>query len=311
MVAVFFGFQRYIVHTPDGVRLDIPFLRGILDEIPEIPCHARPKLIFHLSVEPEEEDAEPLFFRSLFVSGQNLEALPDESLISADFQPDAILVAMTDETGLLWWESESEMAVRFGLSGEGEPGLLLEDMDEELTHSALLFGFHNQLLASRNPPVALNGREDWLDPRNPEVRAYIIDLAVELGRMGFDEIVLIDFSFPPGYPDADDALILTFLRDMVRALGAIDVVLSVMTREADWREPGDEEDIFRQELSLFADIAFRFYCLLEPEALENPAKFETLMAAVASALGEDALHRFVPAGPGNGPEAGNWLALLE
>ena len=32
-VMAFFWFQRYIVYTPDGIRLDIPFWRDILDEI--------------------------------------------------------------------------------------------------------------------------------------------------------------------------------------------------------------------------------------------------------------------------------------
>lgn len=37
-VVVFFWFQSYIVYTPDGIRLDIPFLSS--DDVPE--ASARP-----------------------------------------------------------------------------------------------------------------------------------------------------------------------------------------------------------------------------------------------------------------------------
>jgi len=35
-VILFFALQRYIIHTPDGVRLDIPALRSMLPPIPEV-----------------------------------------------------------------------------------------------------------------------------------------------------------------------------------------------------------------------------------------------------------------------------------
>jgi len=164
-------------------------------------------------------------------------------------------------------------------------------------------------MASRNPPVALYGVEGWLDPRNAEMRAYIIDLALELGRLGFDEIVLQDFVFPWSYRDeAEDAVILAFLRDMAAALGRIDVTLSVMTREADWwYHPYGEAPLVRTEMAQFSNIISRFYCLLEPETVVDEARLGALLAAAEAVLGEAAAHRFVPAGAGSGPEKGNWL----
>jgi hypothetical protein len=36
-VVIFFGFQKYIVYTPDGVRLEIPFLQKYGPEAAQTP----------------------------------------------------------------------------------------------------------------------------------------------------------------------------------------------------------------------------------------------------------------------------------
>jgi len=317
VVALFFRLQRYIVHTPDGIRLDIPILRGILDEIPEWsdePFPTPPPPTPTPSADPELPPPPPEAFRGLWVRGETLETAPDWNQTLEGFQADALLVAMNDETGRLWWESDVDMASRFALSGEGDPGPILETIDEEFGRSALLFGFHNQLMANRNPPMALEGAEGWLDPESIEMRDYLMDLALELARLGFDEIVLIDFTFPQNYEEADDPLILNFLRELSVALGTLDVALSVMTRAEDWYTPeyDPEEDtpppLFRPNLALLLDIVSRFYCLLDPETLAEEDRFEALLTAAQSVLGNE-MHRFVPVGTGSGPEEGNWVMI--
>ena len=315
LVVVFFWFQSYIVYTPEGIRLDIPFLRGILDEIPE---NAQEEPFPVLPPEAPGDPAEPVrpgetepppSIRSVLFTGEALATIPDWDLTLAGFRADAILVAMNDETGLLWWESAVEMARSYALSGEGNPGPILEAMDPEVWRSALLVGFQNELMASRNPPLAL-AAEGWLDPRDVEVRDYVMDLALELGRLGFDEIVLADFTFPPDYPETADAVIISFLRDLASALGTLDVRLSVMTHELDWYDPEDTAHFFRPGLFQLAEIVFRFYCVIEPTTLADEERYAALMAAVQSILGGGA-YRFVPVGPGGGPEEGNWVVQAD
>lgn len=40
-IIVFFGFQKYIVYTPDGVRLEIPFLQKYGPEATQVPASDR------------------------------------------------------------------------------------------------------------------------------------------------------------------------------------------------------------------------------------------------------------------------------
>ena len=306
LVVIFFWFQRYIVHTPDGVRLDVPFLRGILDEIPkEIPedmpqvqetpaAPAEPARPAHTPM-----DLPP--FRSVLITNQALEEMPDVNLTLEGARADAVLIPVNDETGQLWWESDVEMARRYGLYGTGDVEQILGAIPSEIERSALLLVFRNQLMAHRNPPAALYGTAEWLDPRDADMREYVIDLALELGQQGFDEIVLTEFTFPSEYAEAEDAVIVAFLQDLAAALAAIDVSLSVMTRERDWTASNGEALLW----SRLSDSITRFYCILSPETGAESEAYDALLAAVQSVLGYSA-YRFVPVGEGSGPEGANW-----
>jgi len=309
VVVVFFWFQRYIVHTPEGVRLDVPFLRGILAEIPEwpeepdYPPEDDSAEVMGPGYQPPEE-AEPTDFRSLWITGADLETVPDWEMALAGFHVDGILVAMSDATGQLQWHSQVPLAISYGLRSEETPDL--SAMGDEVHRAALLFGFQNRLLAERNPPLAL--RDGWVDPDDPEVRRYVAELARELGQLGFDEIVLADWAYPPG-GRGDAAVIIEFLRYLARALAAMGVELSILTQEADWwYDLQGETPIYRPEFGALMDVVSRFYCLLEPETAMDPDRIDGLQAVARSVLGRG-YYRFVPVGAGSGPEEGNWVVL--
>jgi len=314
LVVVFFWFQRYIVYTPDGIRLDIPFLRGILYEIPE-DAQDEPFPFLPPWATPTDPDLPVLPdgptlpwvgpMRGVLVSGETLAAGSNWDQALENREANAILVAMNDETGRLWWASEVDTAIRFALYGEGQPGPILETIDPEFGRSALLFGFHNELMATRNPPVALDGAEGWLDPRNLEMRDYIMDLALELGRLGFDEIVLVDFTFPPNYAGANAAVIVNFLRALSQALATLDVRLSVMVGERDWYDPYGEA-LPLPSVDQLLEVVDRFYTVLEPETLADAERHSALMAAVETTLGIE-IPRFVPVGSDEVPRDGNWV----
>ena len=316
LVAVFFWFQSYIVHTLDGVRLDIPFLRGILDDIPYI-IEDEPELpdlpflvlpVIPETPEPDEPPTDLPPFRSVFLAASDLEGMPDVNLTLEGFRADAVLLAVNDETGRLWWTSDTETAVGYQLYGTGEIGEMLEDVGSQFSRSALLVGFHNELLATRNPAAALDGFPGWVNPQETAMRDYVMDLGLELARLGFDEIVLTDFAFPLGYPTAEDAVILDFLQDFAAALATLDVSLSVLTHEHDWYDP-DGGVYFRPALYRLADVVVRFYCILEPRTLTDGERYDALMAAVQSVLG-GGTGRFVPVGTGSGPDEGNWTVRV-
>lgn len=132
---VFVWFQRYIVYTPDGIRLDVPFLRGILDEIP-----------------PEAR-------REPFPRSRQNEGLPRE-------------------------------------------------IDENAQTNA----------------ASLDSAPLWLNPNDRAAQVYVTDLAIELVRLGFDEILLVNF-YPPN--DADFAVIDGFIEELRQILSAYGAVLRI------------------------------------------------------------------------------------
>ena len=309
LVVVFFGAQRYIVHTLDGIRLDIPFLQDILDDIPPdaqrepfLPPESEPISpppgTSPGETEAEEEPEAPI--HTAFISGDTLAGVLDWEFALLSIGANAMLVTVSDETGHLWWESDVETAIRYGLAGEGQIALTLRSVGQDTRRSALLFGFQNQLMAQRNPPTAL--QTGWLDPENEEIRAYIIDLAVELAQNGFTEIVLAGFSYPSGLPahqlPADySAIILSFLAELYQALSPYGAELSLMTQEEHWRDPeGGPPLPLYPNLRVLSRVITRFYCILSPETAEDAERLSALTAAATAILGENTPQRFIPGG---------------
>lgn len=312
LVVVFFWFQSFIVHTPDGIRLDVPFLRGILDEIPEDaspdpilpPAEITPPPIV---TENEQEDAytPPEDFRTVRLSTAAFELVTDWPAMLRDFDVNALMIPMNNSAGMLWWDSEVALAGSYALNGDGRPEVFLEQTEDNTRRSAILYGFRNELMASRNPPMALT--EDWLDPASPDVQAYLTDLALELARLGFNEIVLLDFTYPPAYRDAATAeVILTFLTELSGRLSRVGAELSLMTREGDWIDAYGEAAAFYPSFASLASIVTRFYCLLDAQTIPDSEQFAALEGVVASSLGQDA-HRFVPGSFYARPSEGNWI----
>lgn len=310
-VVVFFWFQNFIVYTPDGIRLDIPFWRDILDEIPEdatsepipLPVASPPPIPSDPGDEPEApiqvED-----FRTVFLSGADLPHILWE-LALADF--DGVLVAMNDSSGRLWWDTDVVYAHSFELAGTGDPVPYLEQMGEDTRRSALLYGFQNSLMATRNPPIALT--DDFLDPETIYARDYLTDLALELVRLGFNEIVLTGFAYPPDYQSAEtDQLLLDFFTSLANILRISGASLSIMTAEADWVDAYGDPVLFHPSFANLVPIVDRFYCLLRPETTPDSPEFAALQAAVEAALGQE-IHRFVPGAPGSRPDEGNWIVI--
>lgn len=314
LIFLFFWLQNFIVHTQDGVRLDIPFLHGILDEIPA-------SAIIEIQPEPtappqgtsppptqeqEELEAPPEGF--VLVAGEDLHLVMDWELTLGGFGASGVIIAVNDETGMLWWDTGVSLATSYALGGQGDLAYHLALLPQGAQASALLVGFENHLMASRNPPVAYN--ETWIDPENEEARTYIIDLALELGRMGFDEIILADFSLPfdvetPGEEEA----VVSFLQDLSQALGRIGVSLSLLTTEAHWAFYAEEYAVVPLDFAQLSGMITRFYCVLSPQTLADTDRFTALLTQVQSVLGANHMARFVPAGPGGSPVGGNWLEI--
>jgi hypothetical protein len=125
----------------------------------------------------------------------------------------ALLLQMKPRSGVLNWPSQSEAALSYGLYYQSEVTdnigawvTELKTMEEkDIWMVAQISCCVDGMLASRATSFAL--RTDygadyiddygaWIDPYNPELRRYIVELCEELYAMGFDEVVLADVMHP-------------------------------------------------------------------------------------------------------------------
>lgn len=304
LIASFFWLQNFIVHTTDGIRVDAPFLRGIMGEIPAasilpypLPPEASPSPTPSPVVTPEPLPP-GVYERVLHVPAGNLDAILDWGQTLNSFDANAVMIPLNTPDGYLWWETEIVFAHSYLLAGNGRIDLILDQIDPDVRQSALLYTFHNSLMAERNSPAARG--DNWLDPTHVDIQAYLTDQALELVALGFDEIILQDFYLPTEYQLANDnADILLFLETLAFALSEVNASLSLMVREADWIIDGG------LDFTELAEFITRFYTQLDTETVQNEARFVTLYTRVSQVLAADT-DRFIPFAIGT-VQDGNWV----
>ncbi len=153
----------------------------------------------------------------------------------------------------------------------------------------------------------------WLDPAKPSTREYVCDLAKEIAELGFDELLLTDFSYPTvgkinkinyntDVPLANNLDLL--LGDLRTALEPYDILLSVEVPEAVIAEGPDT--VAGLDLNRLAIRVDRIYAATTPE------KVETLSTLVTQAAGAEGTAEFVPELKADSPGmTGNRLILAE
>ena len=153
----------------------------------------------------------------------------------------------------------------------------------------------------------------WLDPAKPSTREYLCALAKEIAELGFDELLLTDFSYPTVgkinkiHYNTDVSLadnLDLLLSDLNTALEPYDILLSVEVPEA--VIAGGPDTVAGQDLSRLVSRVDRIYAVTTPE------KVETLSNLVAQASGADKKTEFVPELTADSPTVvGSRLILAE
>ena len=153
----------------------------------------------------------------------------------------------------------------------------------------------------------------WLDPAKPGTREYVCALAKEIAELGFDELLLTDFSYPTvgkinkihyntDVPLANNLDLL--LSDLNTALESYDILLSVEVPEAVIAEGPDT--VAGLDLNRLASRVDRVYAVTTPE------KAETLSNLVAQAAGAEGKTEFIPELTADSPAlTGSRLILAE
>ncbi len=179
----------------------------------------------------------------------------------------AVILDIKDMSGRLSYRSRVDLAKEIGASAmpiTGDPSRLFHYVHRKGLHTIVrLVLFFDPLLAARRPDLALRSnstgelyREDgeiaWVDPCQPAVQRYNLDIAKELAEMGADEIQFDYIRFPTGEdgPDAEPGLeeqgiprhkiIAEFLAQAHRELKPYKVLLSIdVFGIAGWGRPKD------------------------------------------------------------------------
>ena len=153
----------------------------------------------------------------------------------------------------------------------------------------------------------------WLDPAKPAAREYVCALAKEIAELGFDELLLTDFSYPTvgkinkidyntEVPLANNLDLL--LGDLRTALEPYNILLSVEIPESVITDGPD--GVAGLDLNRLAGRVDRVYAVTTPE------KVEALSNLVAQAAGTDGKTEFVPELTADSPSVtGSRLILAE
>lgn len=329
LAAVFFWLQDYMVYTPDGVQLELPFGRS--DPTPTPTPEPTPVLpVVDPVVQttpPKEETPEGGALRAVEVSLDSLLAgTAMEELEAAG--GNAILLDMKDEQGRLAYVSDLELAKAAGVSGADlAVNYAIATLKEEGVYLvARMECFRDNQLPLHDHGLAIHTNSGyrwtdpdklrWSSPTNTEVQAYLTAVAGELAALGFDEIVLDSAGYPTQgnlhYIKKGDAynaeefstVINSFYRQMVAAVEERGARLGVITTPEVLTAGQDANS--GQTAAGLAESVWRVW--LEPGAADP----SLLAYALESAGMTRPEQRLVLSGGGGAADSlGSWAKLLE
>lgn len=216
---IFMYLQRYVVYTNDGAQLELP--ARITGENAAAPAVITPELIID----------DPVPSGTILVSNSFLTASKNGSFVTIqqlleiqEGNGELLVVRVKNDTGTLFYDSSIFPALN---STAGIDAMAIKDKIASLKSQgvqliACISCFNDDYYAAANPNLALkdNGgltyRDSrggyWLDPSKTEVTDYLTDIAGELSALGFEEIMLDSFAYPP-YEELSDSEMLEILAD--------------------------------------------------------------------------------------------------
>lgn len=229
---------------------------------------------------------------------------------------DAVAVTMKDASGHIYFDAAG--AVSGAVRTEAGTAAALEALNASDTHTiAVLSCFHDPLAANADVEgmglkntggyIFYDGNNSqWLDPAKPAARQYLCALAEELAKLGFDEILLTDVSYPTegkldkiAYGDTPRAENLAaFLDEMAAILEPYDVTLSVELPAQVITQGSD--DAAGLSLTDIVQRADRIYAAAAPADA-------TVLSEQVKAAGEDTDFAVVLTAADTPPQEGSWL----
>ncbi|MBR1456011.1 MAG: hypothetical protein IJ594_02470 [Oscillospiraceae bacterium] len=281
IVVLFYSMQKYAVISKDGVDVLLP---GMEREETTIDSEGNVVRVFD-EVTTELVFTEPDYSRVTATAGRyatpikaifvGADELKRDLLLKYEERlndGNALILEMKPRTGRLMWQSESDLAVSYGIGSSSDLGStmapILTEMREaaaarnhEIYLAAQISCCIDDVLASRSDKFALrtdygaNYTDDngtWLDPYNVDVRHYIAQLVQELFDMGFDEVILADLLHPTATrEEGEDPVVFQYSREMSTTPNPVTAVCGFAVYVADELSGRTRN----QRLSVYVDSA--------------------------------------------------------
>lgn len=210
--------QRYMVYTDEGAKLELPpFLQSLRQGGEKRPSEGSTSLPNQgdVSVEiqpagsqiqdPQGSGAEKPAVFALQLSVDEV-VNGTAALKLAEAGADALVLEVKGASGMLAWRSDVPEAARAKVNGTQEASDALRQWNAgEVYTIARVCCFRDDTAAYHLNSLALHQSNGtwrdtlgirWFSPAQDKVQAYIAGLCGELGELGFDEIVLEQFTFP-------------------------------------------------------------------------------------------------------------------
>lgn len=259
---VYLFLQRYVTFTDSGeVRLDLPFFQAE-DGKAEVDTQddADGEEVNLVIGDEAGDDAGDDGEKASEPYGEHrlagLHTLPaDGAALEAELSAqgaNGFVYTVKDNTGRVFYDSAVALRDAVG-SGAADRTLLGTLCQEEgITSVALLNCFHDSYYAFSHMESAGicqssgyiwydNLSYHWLDPAKEQARNYIIDLALECARLGFDELLLEDMSYPAsgklekidysGNELGKTQALTLFLTELREALAPYDIRIALLVDE--------------------------------------------------------------------------------
>jgi hypothetical protein len=232
---------------------------------------------------------EPRIVRALYATGRAAagQALWDELLGEARrTEINGMVVDLKDSSGTLFYDSQVPLAREAGVIKPAfQVRELLADLEaEDLYAIARLVAFEDPVVAlarpelavwdtGRNAPWRSDAGRAWLDPTDPAAQDYLIALANEACRLGFDEIQFDYVRFPTDGPlirarfdggynaEVRSATISSFLRRTREVLHAEGCVLAAdifgfVTRAVDEGSIGQQVETVSETVDVISPMIY-------------------------------------------------------
>lgn len=210
--AFLFFFRGYVVHTPSGPRLQLPFFLQTQSH-PNGEDEETDRTVFanDQTVTLPEQTSKPELLSPLHAI-----RLSEDSILNGTAEKDmkkvganAVIFDMRGEDGALHYISTLTSAIDSGASA-ASPGLneAIQTMNRNpnLYTIALVSCFSDSYVGKLQPELCLTRDagvpwrdEDnmtWLSPSKDAVQTYLFAICRELSALGFDEILLTNCSYP-------------------------------------------------------------------------------------------------------------------